>query len=466
MFLFPLAYLFSFFYGVNKLFKKQIEGLLAYIIVGLPIYINAMSVSFMYGFAAWIPIMQSMKEVIVLISAYLVFTYARSYRKINFHYIDILIALFFVYTLTFVILPVGSYSFFNKALALKNLAFFPFLYFIGRFCTYQTININKVFTFIVVVIIIAGCIVLIERINYQHLQTYTGYSNYNAKFFDTDITGSYGLSWTFETESGLKRFASIFANPLDFSASTVVALSILLALITYKTKQFTIAPSTIETIGLLASFICILFAASRASFVSYFLVFYFYAWFIKQHKILLYFHLLLLITIILFLYFLEGDLYDYVVNTISFENTSSLGHLVEWANGIDAMITKPLGMGLGESGRVSVALKENVGGENQLIIIGVQTGVFGLLLYLTITVSIIKEGIKNLKLATARHWKIILAVVLFKIGLIIPLFTAEIDSYIYVSYITWFLTGYMINIIQSPKEQIKTIPNSHSMSYS
>jgi hypothetical protein len=455
MFLFPLAYLFSFFYGVNKLFKKQIEGLLAYIIVGLPIYINAMSVSFMYGFAAWIPIMQSMKEVIVLISAYLVFTYARSYRKINFHYIDILIALFFVYTLTFVILPIGSYSFFNKALALKNLAFFPFLYFIGRFCTYQTININKVFTFIVVVIIIAGCIVLIERINYQHLQTYTGYSNYNAKFFDTDITGSYGLSWTFETESGLKRFASIFANPLDFSASTVVALSILLALITYKTKQFTIAPSTIETIGLLASFICILFAASRASFVSYFLVFYFYAWFIKQHKILLYFHLLLLITIILFLYFLEGDLYDYVVNTISFENTSSLGHLVEWANGIDAMITKPLGMGLGESGRVSVALKENVGGENQLIIIGVQTGVFGLLLYLTITVSIIKEGIKNLKLATAQHWKIILAVVLFKIGLIIPLFTAEIDSYIYVSYITWFLTGYMINIIQSPKEQIK-----------
>jgi hypothetical protein len=455
MFLFPLAYLFSFFYGVNKLFKKQIEGLLAYIIVGLPIYINAMSVSFMYGFAAWIPIMQSMKEVIVLISAYLVFTYARSYRKINFHYIDILIALFFVYTLTFVILPVGSYSFFNKALALKNLSFFPFLYFIGRFCTYQTININKVFTFIVVVIIIAGCIVLVERINYQHLQTYTGYSNYNAKFFDTDITGSYGLSWTFETESGLKRFASIFANPLDFSASTVVALSILLALITYKTKQFTIAPSTIETIGLLASFVCILFAASRASFVSYFLVFYFYAWFIKQHKILLYFHLLLLITIILFLYFLEGDLYDYVVNTISFENTSSLGHLVEWANGIDAMITKPLGMGLGESGRVSVALKENVGGENQLIIIGVQTGVFGLLLYLTITVSIIKEGIKNLKLATARHWKIILAVVLFKIGLIIPLFTAEIDSYIYVSYITWFLTGYMINIIQSPKEQIK-----------
>jgi len=461
MFLFPLAYLISFFYGLNKLFKKQIEGLLAYIIVGLPIYINAMSVSFMYGFAAWIPVMQSMKEVIVLVSSYLVFTHARMYRKINFHYIDILIALFFVYTLSFVFLPVGSYSFLNKVLALKNLSFFPFLYFIGRFCHYQSININKVFTFIVVVIIIAGCIVLVERFNYQHLQTYTGYSNFNAKFFDTEISGSYGLTWTFEAESGLKRFASIFANPLDFSASTVVALSILLALITYKTKMFTIAPSSFETIGLLASFICILFAASRASFVSYFAVIYFYAWFIKRNKILFYFHLLVVITIIVFLYFLEGDLYNYVINTISFENTSSLGHLIEWVNGIDAMIAKPLGMGLGESGRVSVALKENVGGENQLIIIGVQTGVLGLLLYLTITISIIKEGVKNLRIAAAQHWKVILAVVLFKIGLIIPLFTAEIDSYIYVSYITWFLTGYMINLIQSTKEQVNIVTSTN-----
>ena len=453
MFLFPLAYLFSFFYVLNKLIKKQIEGLLAYVIVGLPIYMNTMSVSFMYGFAAWIPVMQSLKEVIVLISAYFVFTYARVSRRIKLHYIDVLVAFFFVYTLSFVFLPVGSYSFLKKALALKNLSFFPFLYFIGRFCNSRTVNINKVFTFIVVIIMIAACVVVVERFNYQHLQTYTGYSSYNAKFFDTDVNGSYGLSWTFETESGLKRFASIFANPLDFSASSVVALSILLALITYKTKQFTIAPTSFETLGLIASFICILFAASRASFVSYFAVFYFYAWFIKQNKILFYFHIVVIITVILFVYFLEGDLYNYVINTISFENTSSLGHLIEWANGIEAMITKPLGMGLGESGRVSIAIKENIGGENQLIIIGVQTGVIGLLIYLSITIAIIKEGVKNLKNAAAQQWKLIMAVVLIKIGLIIPLFTAEIESYIYVSYITWFLSGYMINLIQSKREQ-------------
>jgi len=50
---------------------------------------------------------------------------------------------------------------------------------------------------------------------------------------------------------------------------------------------------------------------------------------------------------------------------------------------------------------------------------------------------------------------------LFKIGLIIPLFTAEIDSYIYVSYITWFLTGYMINLIQSTKEQVNIVTSTN-----
>ena len=60
MFLFPFAYLVSFFYAVTQMFKKQIEGFLIFVIVGLPIYINAMSVSFMYGFSRWIPLLQNL----------------------------------------------------------------------------------------------------------------------------------------------------------------------------------------------------------------------------------------------------------------------------------------------------------------------------------------------------------------------------------------------------------------------
>ncbi|MCX6203776.1 MAG: hypothetical protein NTY43_05710 [Bacteroidetes bacterium] len=75
---------------------------------------------------------------------------------------------------------------------------------------------------------------------------------------------------------------------------------------------------------------------------------------------------------------------DFVANSIQFSNNSSLGHVLEWVAGVEAMITAPLGMGLGASGRVTALEGDAVGGENQFIIVGVQIGIAGLLLYLTI----------------------------------------------------------------------------------
>ena len=97
MFLFPFVYLGSFFYALTQLFKKQIDGFLIFVIVGLPIYINAMSVSFMYGFSRWIPLLQSFKEITVLGTCFLVATQIT--QKPLLHLIDKLIIAFFVYTL-------------------------------------------------------------------------------------------------------------------------------------------------------------------------------------------------------------------------------------------------------------------------------------------------------------------------------------------------------------------------------
>ena len=125
--------------------------------------------------------------------------------------------------------------------------------------------------------------------------------------------------------------------------------------------------------------------------------------------------------------------------------------MLEWIDGINAMIAKPLGMGLGQSGRVTMVNGENTGGENQFIIIGVQAGVIVMGLYIWIYFQVIKTGLKELKQSVGKEWKVILSIVLIKIGLFIPMFTAYIDSYIYVSYISWFLTGYMVNMIQTRK---------------
>ena len=197
-----------------------------------------------------------------------------------------------------------------------------------------------------------------------------------------------------------------------------------------------------------------LFAASRAAFVSYFLVIYVYAWVTNMKKALLYFHIFAAASVILFFYFVEGDLYDFVINTVTFTNTSSIGHVVEWINGIEAMIEKPLGLGLGESGRVANASNDNIGGENQLIIIGVQAGVIAMFTYLTIYIALMVVALKNLKTAKGQWYTIALITLLLKVGLFIPMFTANIDAYIYVSFLSWFLAGLLVNFNQSKLEDI------------
>ena len=430
------------------------EGLLIFLVFGLPIYINTMSVSFAAGLGKAIPFLQSFKELLVVISCVLISFSVHQYKKIKLHFIDKLMIFFFLYTLAYLFIPVGSYSFFFKLIALKNISFFPLLYFIGRFVNFKLLPLNKIYSFILVVMVLAFVVALFEKITYTHLHSITGYADYNLKFFDTDPTGKYGLSWTFETESGLKRFGSIFSNPLEFAAAIIVALAVALAMITHKQDKLNIQFESLHVLALVGTFLSILFAASRASFVSYFLVIYIYAWITNMKKALLYFHIAAVVAVIVFMYFVEGSLYEYVINTITFTNTSSLGHVVEWLNGIDAITTSPLGLGLGESGRVANASGDNIGGENQLIIIGVQAGVIAMFTYLTIYIALIVMAIKNLKKEKGQFYTIALITVLLKVGLIIPMFTANIDAYIYVSYLTWFLAGLLVNFNQSKLEAI------------
>ena len=452
--LFPLIYITAFIYGLFHLAKSKMQGLLVFLIFGLPIYINTMSVSFAFGFAKAIPFLQFFKEFIVVISCAIIAFSIYEYKKIKLHFIDKLVLFFFLYTLAYFILPIGTYSIFFKLLALKNIAFFPLLYFIGRFVNFKQLHLNKIYAFILFVIIVAFGVALIEKFTNTHLHAFTGYADYNLKFFDTEPTGKYGLGWTFETESGSKRFGSIFSNPLEFATAIIVALAIALGVMTRKQEKLGIYMDSFHVLALFATFCCILFAASRAAFVSYFLVIYIYAWIAKMKKTLFYFHTISITIIILFFAFAEGDLYDYVINTINFTNTSSIGHVIEWLNGLEAMAEKPLGLGLGESGRVANASGDNIGGENQLIIIGVQAGVIAMFTYLTIYISILVLGLKQLKFAKGQFYTLALITVLLKLGLFIPMFTANIDAYIYVSFLSWFLSGLMVNFYQSKTEDI------------
>jgi len=104
-----------------------------------------------------------------------------------------------------------------------------------------------------------------------------------------------------------------------------------------------------------------------------------------------------LVLSILTLFYLKGDVYELIVSTINFSDNSSAYHVLQWLEGLEAIIAKPLGMGLGMSGRVAGAAGDNIGGENQLIIIGVQAGVIAVALYVIIYYKLIQYCLKLFK---------------------------------------------------------------------
>lgn len=444
MFLFPIIYICSFLFFLRDLARNKYDGIVRFIVFGLPIYTIALSVSYLYGFSYLNPFLQSLKETAIILTLGLLIY--KLNKKIRFHIIDKLMLIFFFYVLIYVFLPLGSYGFFQKVLAFKSLCFFPLVYFTGRMIDPKNINFTEILHYICLLSILAGCVLLFEVSINTHLQTFSGYAAYNSHFFDQDPAGSYGLSWTFEIENGMKRFASFFSTPLEYAAATLISISALTALITDNNNKVHFNRFTI--IATASTLFAISFALSRASFASYFIILYTYAVITEQKKVLRIFHYSVLIIIAFFLFVtIKGDFLDFVINTIQFTNASSAGHVLEWLNGIESMIAHPLGIGLGESGRISAFAGLNTGGENQFIIIGVQVGIIALAIYLFVYVKLIAIAAKIIKERKGKVRKLAIFIILIKLGLIIPLFTAEVESYIYISYLLWFLSGLFVAMI-------------------
>ncbi|MDB5288250.1 MAG: hypothetical protein JWR05_3199 [Mucilaginibacter sp.] len=453
MFIFPLIYITSFFVAIREVFKGNKQAVLLFLIFGLSIYTTAMSVAFLLGLKDIIPVFQFFKEVLI-ISTLILNIVTLKYRP-RFNLIDYAILGFLLYTLIYAILPIGEQSFVNRLMAFKSTSFFVVVYFTGRLFDPKDIYINKYFNYIILLTIAAGAVLIFELVMQRQLQTMTGYADYSYYFFNFEPSGNFGLSWTFESEGGYMRFASFFANPLEHAAATILALSIILALYTRDNNRFNINVAGVLALG--ASFLSILFAVSRAPLASYFLIIYVYALLTKRKFITDTVHLGVAVGAAYLLYLFtrfednKSGIVEVIMNTIDFSNPSSVGHVVEWVQGIMAMIESPLGLGLGTSGRVAGSLGENIGGENQFIIIGVQAGIIALFLYLSIYIMIIRASLKWLPKLKGKERKVCFAVLLLKIGFLIPLLTSEVESSSYISYMNWLLSGLLVSIIMRPR---------------
>ncbi len=370
--------------------------------------------------------------------------------EIKLSFLDKLIACFLLLTFIYLIIPLGEAAFLSKIIYSKNIFLIGIVYFFGRKTRFHSKNWNSILKIIIGLTALSFIVAFIENIMGIHLHSLIGYADYNMRINDIDPQGNFGLNWSFERQGANPRFASFFADPLEFSASLLLFFSASL----WYYLHSKLRNNKIIYLGLMfvVSY-SFLLAFSRGAILAAVLVLCFGLFISKNYKILFTGLSIVLIAFLYNLFFASEDTRYLIEDTLTFQNSSSLGHLLEWIQGLLSIYENPFGVGLAMSGNASgVDQSIKIGGENQFLIYGVQMGVIAVLLYLLIIVkSIINSFITYKRNISDSHSSISFITACIKLGLIIPLFTANAELYLFVALFSWYLVGQVESIYLSKK---------------
>ena len=429
---------------LGEIYKGNSAYLLLYVICFLPFY-TVFQITVFNAFEN-IVLINSIKysKDFVFFSSFILFIIGTKHsfinRTFNFSVLDKLIITFLALVLVYLIIPLGEANLISKIIYAKNIFLIGILYFFGRNTDFNFKNWNIVIKLLVFLTLLSFIIALLETVAGTHLHSFLGYSNYNLVVNDIDPQGNYGLNWSFESQGAKPRYASFFADPLEFSASLLLFFSLVLWLFTHsKHKQNKLLFFSL----ILVIIFSFLFAFSRASMFSGILVLVFGLYLSRNYKIIFYMFFIVLLGFVYVYNFSDEELRFFIQDTLTFQNTSSLGHLVEWIEGIISIYENPFGVGLAMSGNASgVDQSIKIGGENQFLIYGVQMGIVSLVLYLLILIKAIYNSARlYLKSVDYNHKSIGFITSLTKFGLLIPLFTANAELYLFVALFSWYLVG-------------------------
>ena len=440
--------------------KMTVEGKWSYFIyflaAFLPVYITSLSVIFLATRSPeLLSVFQILKELIILLAVGIFIVYRKDLFRYPLRLLATdwmmlgLLSLAFLYLL----LPLGNASFLNKALYYKSMLMPGLVYFLGRNTQWDQAEIRRLFVLIFGVMFAAFGVNLIENYLLQaHLQQFTGYALYNQVINNIDPTGNFGLTWTFETQAVTKRLASFFSDPLEMASSVLMGFAAgLIWFLTTKREE-----NWKYLLVMLVSLGCLVFSASRAAFGAFFIMIFFVALVFRLYKLIGAGFLALLLFGIYVVFFASEDFYFFVLDTLTFENSSSVGHVVEWLLALDSMISNPLGIGLAMSGNFgSVEDELRVGGENQFLIYGVQLGWLGLLLYSLTLATGVRDSIRVFRSTTnTAIARVAFTGAVVKVGLLLPLFTANVEIYTYVSWLTWWMIGFSLREYSELKNKL------------
>ena len=413
----------------------------------LPIYITYLSLTYLNTRSeVLVTVFQALKDGVVGIALVVAILFQKKPAEYTFRpqSTDWLMGSFLIIAFCFLILPIGEVPFLTKASYFKGMLLPGLAYFLGRNTVFDERELSRFFSMIFIVAILAFAVNLMEQFVLQaHIQQHTGYALYNLVINDTYPTGNFGLSWTFETQALTKRLASFFADPLELASSVLLGFAAgLIWFLTSKREE-----GFPYLVVMLCSMGSLFFSSSRSAFGGFFIMLFFIAVIFKLYRLILFGFSLVTSFVIFVVFFASEDFYYFVIDTLTFQNASSVGHVVEWVVALESMIENPFGVGLAMSGNSgSVTDEVRIGGENQFLIYGVQLGFIGMFLYILILGFSISRSIRVFRLTenvmTARLAFTAAAV---KTGLLFPLFTANAELFAYVNWITWWMVGYAMN---------------------
>ena len=202
---------------------------LVFVILYLPTYITLQSFFFQQTQSPIsVSIVQYLKEFVLLITLSIFIFYQSDLfrKKFKINKIDLVFCTFIFLALFFLILPIGEMPFLVKAAYFKNILLMGIVYFLGRNMSLSKYQIQLTFKLILGIAFCAFIINLIVFTSGIHLHSLVNYGDFQYTINDVKPTGNYGLSWTFETQSGVQRFGAFFANPLDLSSASLLAFAI------------------------------------------------------------------------------------------------------------------------------------------------------------------------------------------------------------------------------------------------
>ncbi|MEN2282929.1 O-antigen ligase domain-containing protein [Algoriphagus sp. SE2] len=430
----------------QMVFKGNWSYFIFFLIIYLPFYITTLSVVYLTTRSSSIvSLFQILKELVVLIGVLVFLFYQKKIAEypIRMMATDWFLLGFLSLGFLYLLLPLGQASLINKVLYYKSMIIPGFVYFLGRNTRFNKQEIHLLFKIIFGIAIGAFLVNLLENyILNAHLQQFTGYSLYNLVINQIEPTGNFGLTWTFETQAVTKRLASFFSDPLEMASSVLMGFAAGLIWFLTTKKEY----NWFYILVMFCSLGSLVFSASRAAFGAFFLMIFFIALVFGLYKLIAAGFLSLLAFAIYVIFFASEDFYFFVLDTITFENSSSIGHVVEWLLALDSMIGNPLGIGLAMSGNFgSVSDELRVGGENQFLIYGVQMGWLGMLLYIFALGSGIVLSLRTFyRTNNTQIARVAFVGSVTKVGLLLPLFTANVEIYTYVSWISWWMIGFSV----------------------